>query len=76
MTVPRCRDCKRVLKNPSPTGYGPDCARKRGLASPKQRRGTRAIPRLKPAPVPPAADELPGQTALDLVFHQPTLKRL
>lgn len=74
MTALRCRDCKRPLKNPSPTGYGPDCARKRGL-TPKPRR-TRAIPRLKPATVPPAPDELPGQDALPLFYVQPTLESL
>jgi hypothetical protein len=70
----RCRDCKRPLKNWSPSGYGPGCARKRGLTPTKQR-GTRA-PRRRPAPVPPAPDELPGQDALPLFYIQPTLESL
>lgn len=73
MTQLRCRDCKRPMKNPSPSGYGPGCARKHGLG-PKRR--TPAVRRPKPATVPPAPDALPGQTALDLVFHQPTLESL
>ena len=63
----RCRDCKRPLKNPSPTGYGPDCARKHGLTPTKPRR-TRA-PQRRPAPVPPAPDTIPvipGQLEIPL----------
>ncbi|MCX4885913.1 hypothetical protein [Streptomyces sp. NBC_00847] len=70
----RCLDCKRLLKHPSPTGYGPECARKRGLG-PKRNR-SRAIPRLKPATVPAAPDELPGQEALPLFYFAPTLESL
>lgn len=70
MTQPRCRDCKRPLKHPTASGYGPDCARKRGLG-PKRR--TRAVPRLKPATVPPAPDALPGQDELPLFHYQATL---
>lgn len=69
----RCRDCKRPLKYPSPSGYGPDCARRRGLAPVKPRR-TR--PTRRPASVPPAPDALPGQDALPLFFHQPSLDSL
>lgn len=69
-----CRGCHRRLKNPSPTGYGPTCARKRGL-TPKSRR-KRAVRPAKPAIVPPAADAIPGQTALDLFHHQPSLESL
>jgi hypothetical protein len=71
-----CRDCHRPLRDPESRslGYGPDCARKRGLTPTKPRR-TRAS-RSKPAPVPPAPDTIPGQTALDLHFHQPTLESL
>ena len=71
--TPRCADCKRPLKQPSPTGYGPSCARKRGLIPPKRRRRLRPVRRPKPATVPPAADALPGQEALDLFHLQPTL---
>ncbi|MEU5043195.1 DUF6011 domain-containing protein [Streptomyces griseorubiginosus] len=72
-----CRACKRPLRSEEARrlGYGRDCARKRGLTPPKPRR-TRAAPRPKPVFVPPAADALPGQTAIDLVFHQPTLESL
>lgn len=67
MTGLECRGCRRRLKNPSPTGYGPTCARKRGLTTP------RAVRRPKPAPVPPAHDAIPGQEALPLVYFEPTL---
>jgi hypothetical protein len=72
-----CRDCHRPLRDPESRslGYGPDCARKHGLTPTKPRR-TSAIPRLKPAPVPPAPDTIPGQTEIPLVFHQPTLESL
>ncbi|MGW2520494.1 hypothetical protein ACWC09_26465 [Streptomyces sp. NPDC001617] len=70
MTGLECRDCHRRLKNPSPTGYGPTCARKRGLTTP------RAVRRPKPATVPPAHDAIPGQTELELVYLQPTLDSL
>lgn len=72
-----CQDCHRALKDPESRalGYGRDCARKRGLV-PKKPRRPRAVRRPKPAIVPPAADAMPGQTALDLVFHQPSLESL
>ena len=71
MTALECRGCHRRLKNPSPTGYGPTCARKRGLTT-----RSPAVRRPKPATVPPAADALPGQTEIPLVFHQPTLESI
>lgn len=71
MTQLRCRDCKRALKHPTPSGYGPSCARKRGLG-PKPRR-TRVAPRLKPATVPNPPDVPPGQTALELYYFEATL---
>ncbi|MGW2384448.1 DUF6011 domain-containing protein [Streptomyces sp. NPDC001658] len=72
----KCRDCHRPLRDPESRaiGYGPSCARKHGL-TPKPRRH-RAAHRPRPATVPPAPDALPGQTAIDLVFHQPTLESL
>lgn len=70
-----CRGCHRRLTNPSPTGYGPTCARKRGLTPTKSRR-THAIRPARPASVPPAADAMPGQTALELFHHQPSLESL
>ena len=75
MTEPlRCLECKRPLKHPSPSGYGPDCARKHGLGPPKRRRTRlRSARRPKPAPVPPAPDALPGQDALPLFHFEPTL---
>lgn len=75
MTDPlECLGCHRSLKRPSPTGYGPKCARKRGLTPDKPRRT--ASRRSKPVKAPPAADALPGQTELDLFFHQPSLDSL
>lgn len=71
-----CRACHRPLRNEEARtlGYGSTCARKRGLA-PKTRR-RRAIPRLKPATVPPTPDTIPGQDELPLFFHQPSLASL
>lgn len=73
-----CRDCKRPLRSEEARrlGYGRDCARKRGLTPPKKPRRLRAARRPKPAPVPPAADALPGQEELPLYFHQPSLESL
>lgn len=70
----RCRDCDTPLTNEASQrlGYGRTCAEKRGLIPPK-RRHTRAVRRPKPAPVPPAADALPGQDALPLFYFEPTL---
>lgn len=73
----RCRFCKRALRSEQAQrdGFGKKCGQDRGLIPPKPR-SRRAIPRLKPATVPPAPDTIPGQTAIDLVFHQPTLESL
>lgn len=76
MTGPlECRGCHRRLKNPSPTGYGPTCARKRGL-TPKKVRRTRVVRPAKPATVPPAPDAIPGQEAIPLFHFEPTLDSL
>ncbi|MEU5322965.1 DUF6011 domain-containing protein [Streptomyces sp. NPDC021056] len=71
----KCKFCPRPLNNPESQrrGYGEVCGRRRGLIRPKPRRARPAVPRLKPATVPPAPDALPGQTELDLFHHQPTL---
>lgn len=69
-----CRGCHRALKRPSPTGYGPVCARKRGLTPAKAHRT--ASRRAKPVKVPPATDALPGQDELPLFYLQPTLHSL
>jgi hypothetical protein len=61
----RCADCKRRLRRPSPTGYGPVCARRRGLTP-----TARASP---PAPPASPAPHMPGQTELPLRPLQPTL---
>lgn len=73
----QCRFCPRPLTNPESQqrGYGETCGRRRGLIPPKRRR-TRAVPRLKPATVPPDPDTIPGQDELPLFFHQPTLESL
>lgn len=55
-----CRDCRRPLRRPRPSGLGPVCER-------KQR-----VPRAT-IPAPRAADVLPGQTELPLTDLQPTL---
>jgi hypothetical protein len=62
-----CRGCRRELKDDASRarGYGPVCWRRRN--GPTRRRS------IRPAPVPHAPDALPGQTQLDLFFHQPTL---
>ena len=75
----RCRFCPRPLTSEESQrrGYGEKCGRDRGLIPPKGRL-TRLRParRPKPAPVPPAADALPGQDELPLYFHQPSLGSL
>ena len=73
-----CRDCKRPLRSSESQllGYGPDCARKRGLTPPAARRTAGPRVRRLPAAVPPAPDTLPGQTELDLFYLQPTLDSL
>lgn len=78
----RCRFCPRRLTDPESQrrGYGETCGRQRGLLPPKPRppkgRRSPAVRRPKPATVPPAADALPGQTALELFHHQPSLESL
>lgn len=62
---PRCRECKRPLQRPSPSGFGPVCERRRNA-------------RLAPVPAartPTAGPvpHVPGQTELPLAEHQPTL---
>lgn len=74
-----CRACHRPLQSEASQrlGYGPECAEKHGLKPKKRRPAARPrVRRLKPAPVPPAPDALPGQTELSLFFHQPTLDSL
>lgn len=66
---PRCEECKRPLRRPSASGYGPVCERRRNA---------------RPAPVPsartPTAGPVPpihpGQTELPLSPFQPTLESL
>ena len=74
----RCKGCGQPLRRPKwqELGYGEKCARDRGLLPPKKPRRTRAARRPKPTAVSPAPDAIPGQTALELVFHQPTLESL
>ncbi|MFF1444155.1 hypothetical protein [Streptomyces sp. NPDC058295] len=73
MTYLVCKGCKRRSKNPSATGYGPVCARKRTPPAPRRHRTPARRSSARPAPVRPALDELPGQEAFDLFFHQTTL---
>jgi hypothetical protein len=72
-----CRFCPRRLTSQESQlrGFGEKCGRDRGLIPPKQRRRTRA-PQSRPAPVPPAPDTIPGQTALELFYFAPTLESL
>ncbi|MER6092536.1 DUF6011 domain-containing protein [Streptomyces bluensis] len=75
----RRRDCDTPLTNPESQrlGYGRSCAEKRGLIPRRRRRrASPAVRRPKPATAPAAPDALPGQTELDLYFHQPTLESL
>ncbi|MFF7335405.1 DUF6011 domain-containing protein [Streptomyces sp. NPDC008150] len=67
-----CRDCHRPLTDPESQaiGYGRDCARKRGIRRPRARR---RAPRPRPVTVPHPPDTVPGQDALPLFEHQPTL---
>lgn len=76
MTTPRCRGCGRPLKHPSPSGYGPVCARKHTPPAPRRHRTPTRRSSGRPAPVKPAPDALPGQTELPLYFHQPSLESL
>lgn len=66
MTDLVCQACKRPLKRPSPTGYGPVCARR--LTGPTRRK--------RPARIPNPPDVPPGQDALPLFFFEPTLDSL
>lgn len=76
-----CQGCHRPLKHPTPTGYGPVCAQRLGLTPAKPRRAARAkaarqmalMSRILDQPPPPV---LPGQTAIELEFHQPTLEAI
>ena len=76
-----CQGCHRPLKHPTPTGYGPVCAQRLGLTPAKPRRAARAkaarqmalMSRILDQPPPPV---LPGQTAIELDYHQPTLESL
>lgn len=71
-----CKGCKRRLKNPSPTGYGPVCARKHAPPAPRGHRTPVRRSSARPALVRPAPDALPGQEALPLFYLQPTLESL
>lgn len=73
-----CRDCHQPLTNPDSQrlGYGEKCARARGLLPPKRRRTRTTRRSIRPAPVKPAPDALPGQDQLDLFYLQPTLDSL
>lgn len=54
---PRCAGCKRPLKRPSPTGYGPVCWRRKHRPPARRPRPTAPAPTVEP---------IPGQTELDL----------
>lgn len=59
---------RRICGRPLPRNHrdiGPVCARR--LTGPTRRRSTR------PAPVPPAPDQLPGQDQIPLFFYQASL---
>jgi len=62
---PRCQECRRPLRRPSPTGFGPVCERRRN-ARPAAKSAARASPA---GPVP----LVPGQTELPLQPMQPSL---
>lgn len=62
---PRCEECHRPLRRPSPSGYGPVCERRRN-ARPEPVPTTRT-PTAGPVPL------VPGQVEIQLQPMQPTL---
>ncbi|UPZ27703.1 DUF6011 domain-containing protein [Streptomyces sp. LRE541] len=69
----KCRGgCGRWLKSPAAVeiGYGRVCAERLGIPTRQPAR-----PRLRPkaARADPGPEQIPGQVALPLVEHQPTL---
>jgi hypothetical protein len=69
----RCLACGRPLRRPSPSGFGPVCAERLGIPAPPSRRAAtvRRPPAIRGTDTPPEIG--PGQTALELIDHQPTL---
>lgn len=62
--LPKCRACKRRLKHPSPSGYGPVCERRINGTPPGR---TPAITRPTATAGPlPGQDELPLTDQLEL----------
>lgn len=55
----KCRACKRPLKNPSTTGYGPKCER------------THTTPKTPPTPKPTTKSRGPGEQQIPLFDHPP-----
>ncbi len=76
MTNLVCKGCKRRLKKPSASGYGPVCERKHLPPAPRRHRIPKPPSSARPATVRPAPDELSGQDAIPLFYMQPTLESL
>jgi hypothetical protein len=57
-TRPRCRECKRPLRRPSRSGYGPVCERRRNTR-PESTRAARTPPAAAAPPIHPGQTELP-----------------
>lgn len=74
MTAPRCRGCHRRLKQPSPSGYGPKCAKKLA-GSPQDARAAPQGPGLPAGRSQRLTAPTPchGQTELPLAPMQPSL---
>jgi hypothetical protein len=70
-----CRDCRRPLRSEESrrTGYGPVCGRKHKPPNPRAHRTPKRRISARPAPVPAAPDELPGQETLPMFHFEATL---
>ena len=67
--TPRCRGCHRRLKQPSPSGYGPKCAKKLAQSSQDARsapQGPGVPPRRSQAPTAAPVPACYGQIALPI----------
>lgn len=65
---PKYAGCKRPLKYPSPSGFGPVCARRLGIDT--------SPPPAARTPTAGSVELHPGQTELPLQPFQPTLESL
>ena len=75
MPADRCAACGRRLRRESPSGLGPVCARRLGVPADRPS-ARRTIRRATTSRSDTAAPQVPGQTEIDLHYHQPTLESL